>query len=37
MIINGHPSIDLKDWKEHTVYEGIDKNDDIVKWFWESI
>lgn len=37
MILNGHPTIDIKDWKENTVYEGFDKNDEVIVWFWESV
>jgi len=37
MILNGPSSIDVKDWKQFTVYEGLKKNDNNARWFWEVV
>lgn len=32
------PFIDVKDWKEHTIYKGIfNKDNDQIGWFWNII
>lgn len=37
MILNGPTNIDIKDWKNHTVYEGYNEHDEIIKWFWDNV
>ena len=35
MILNGLPFIDIKDWKENTVYKGeYTKDHEKIIWFW---
>jgi len=34
-IICGKNSFDIDDFKKHTVYDGFDKDEQIIKWFWE--
>eukprot|EP00834_Sanchytrium_tribonematis_P001242 NODE_29_length_37665_cov_1.081563.p3 type:complete len:678 gc:universal NODE_29_length_37665_cov_1.081563:28230-30263(+) len=35
MLIGGIAEIDLKDWKENSVYKNYSENDNPVKWFWQ--
>lgn len=38
MTMAGLPTIDIEDWKEHTVYTGgYDALSQQVKWFWEWV
>ena len=38
MFLYGVPFIDLKDWRENTIYENpYNENHQIIKWFWETI
>lgn len=32
LLIGGMPTIDVHDWKLHTIYEG--RRDQIINWFW---
>lgn len=34
MIINGPATIDIKDWRKNTNYEGYEQNCEVVNWFW---
>jgi len=34
LIINGTPFIDIEDWKENTIYQNLNPNDNVVVWFW---
>lgn len=35
--MSGMPSIDLKDLKENTDYQGYMPTDQIIKWYWEIL
>jgi len=36
MIIYGVPFVDIKDWRENTVYKPpLGENNQIIKWFWK--
>lgn len=39
--MNGVPTIDIRDWKCHTLYKGDFEsqggNHNVVKWFWEIL
>ena len=38
LLICGRPFIDVKEWKENSVYKGkYSKSSSCVKWFWEEI
>ena len=38
LILNGKPSIDLKDWKEHTIYKlPYYSTHKVIIWFWEIL
>lgn len=32
--MSGMPSVDLKDMKMNTDYQGYSPNDQIIKWYW---
>ena len=34
-IICGINNFDIDDFKKHTVYDGFDIDDQVIKWFWE--
>ena len=34
-MVCGKNVLDIKDFKEHTEYEGFEDNDQNLKWFWE--
>ena len=37
LVISGLPTIDIKDWKNNTVYENYTEESNIIKYFWEII
>lgn len=38
LIINGHPFIDIDDWKEHTIYKGYySTSHQTIIWFWDIL
>jgi hypothetical protein len=37
MMLNGPLFIDVRDWKNHTVYENFKVTDDVARWFWEIV
>jgi len=37
LIVNGEPIIDKEDWKNNTDYDGYNKNDETINWFWNII
>jgi len=37
LLISGTPTIDLEDWKTHCQYEYVDKDSNLIKWFWEIV
>lgn len=37
LLIGGITSIDLNDWKAHTVYTGYTATSQVVRWFWEAV
>ena len=37
LVISGMPTIDIKDWKNNTIYENYTEESDVVKFFWEII
>jgi hypothetical protein len=37
MLLNGPQLIDVKDWKENTMYKGYRHNDHIITWFWTIV
>jgi len=41
LVLCGMPEIDLKDWRENTVYTGTFKNEGgkhkVCRWFWEVV
>ena len=38
LLICGQPFIDVKEWKENSIYKGkFTKSTSCVKWFWEEI
>ena len=38
LLICGRPFIDVKEWKENSIYKGkFSKSSTCVKWFWEEI
>ena len=34
-IVCGKNELDIKDFKEHTIYQGYKGDEEIIKWFWE--
>lgn len=32
--MSGMPSVDLKDMKLNTDYQGYSPNDQVIKWYW---
>ena len=34
-MVCGKNLLDIKDFKEHTEYEGFEENDQTLRWFWE--
>ena len=34
-MVCGKNKLDIKDFKEHTIYNGYTIQDNIIKWFWE--
>ena len=34
-MVCGKNKLDIKDFKEHTVYSGYTIKDNIIKWFWK--
>ena len=37
LVISGMPTIDIKDWKNNTIYENYNEESNIIKYFWEII
>ncbi|KAF8334172.1 uncharacterized protein EI90DRAFT_3121512 [Cantharellus anzutake] len=37
LLIGGISDIDVDDWEEHTVYRGYERNDEVIRWFWQII
>ena len=37
LLISGIPTIDPKDWQEHSKYYNYTPEDDIIIWFWELV
>ena len=37
LVISGLPTIDIKDWKNNTIYENYNEESNIIKYFWEII
>jgi E3 ubiquitin-protein ligase HUWE1 len=37
LVISGMPTIDIKDWKNNTIYENYNETSDVVVYFWEII
>lgn len=37
MIITGPNVIDIEDWKNNTVYDGYEEDDEVIQWFWEIV
>lgn len=35
--MSGMPSVDLKDLKMNTDYQGYSPNDQVIKWYWEIL
>ena len=35
LVISGMPTIDIKDWKNNTIYENYTEESDVIKYFWE--
>lgn len=35
--MSGMPTIDLKDLKNNTDYQGYAPNDQVIKWYWEIL
>lgn len=36
VMLAGH-GINIKDWRDHTEYDGFDEDSNIIKWFWETV
>ena len=37
LVISGMPTIDIRDWKNNTIYENYTEESDVIKNFWEII
>ncbi|KAM3931644.1 E3 ubiquitin-protein ligase HACE1 isoform 3-T3 [Leptodactylus fuscus] len=38
LLLSGMPEIDVNDWMKNTEYtSGYDKDDQVIKWFWEVV
>jgi E3 ubiquitin-protein ligase NEDD4 len=37
LLLSGQIQIDVTDWKTNTEYIGYSPNDNIIKWFWDSL
>lgn len=37
LLIGGIAEIDVDDWKKHTDYRGYTENDEVIKFFWQTI
>ncbi|XP_072912577.1 E3 ubiquitin-protein ligase HACE1 isoform X2 [Hemitrygon akajei] len=38
LLLSGMPEIDVTDWQHNTEYtSGYDKEDPVIKWFWEVV
>ncbi|CAJ0933446.1 unnamed protein product [Ranitomeya imitator] len=38
LLLSGMPEIDVNDWIKNTEYtSGYDKDDQVIKWFWEVV
>ena len=37
LVISGMPTIDIKDWKNNTIYENYNEESNTIKNFWEII
>jgi hypothetical protein len=37
LLLSGQIKIDIIDWKNNTEYIGYSPNDNIIKWFWDSL
>ena len=37
LVISGMPTIDIKDWKNNTIYENYNEESPVIKYFWEII
>ncbi len=35
--MSGMPSVDLKDLKQNTDYQGYSPTDPVIKWYWEIL
>ena len=37
LLIRGLTEIDVEDWKRNTVYDGYNRSDDVITWFWNFV
>ncbi|GAA5837803.1 hypothetical protein JCM9279_006865 [Rhodotorula babjevae] len=37
LIVSGVSELDLVDWEKHTDYRGYQKDDQLVRWFWQVV
>ncbi|KAF8334171.1 uncharacterized protein EI90DRAFT_3121511 [Cantharellus anzutake] len=37
LLIGGISEIDVDNWEEHTLYRGYERNDEVIRWFWQII
>jgi hypothetical protein len=37
MMLNGPQFIDVKDWRQNTVYKDYTATDDVIQWFWKTV
>jgi hypothetical protein len=36
-VFEGKKTIDITDWKAHTVYKKSDRSEPVIQWFWRLV
>jgi len=36
-LLCGNPTIDVMDWRKHTLYRGYSNSDKLIQWFWKTV
>ena len=38
LMLSGHSTLDMDDWKHYTQYTGdYNESSDVVRWFWSAV
>jgi E3 ubiquitin-protein ligase NEDD4 len=37
LLLGGAAEVDIADWRAHTLYDGFDRSEPLVSWFWQCV